>query len=654
METRKILLIILTGVFMLPFATFASERIVTNTADDMGNGTVRKILQDACDEAGNDTISFAIIDSPETRVELLAPLVILEDCLGTITFEGSDDVDVVLDGAQVNGGGGVAGDDCTFHVYTDNNHISKLSFVGNNSGAGICLFGRNNTIEYNRFGMTYTGAVDTNLYGVVVSDAFSETYSGVDGSGNIVQNNDFGPNNQNAIYVDANEVTIQDNTITDAGTDGIWLRCSDSVVRHNDVVSSGRCLSDYDLYDSSTCPGTYEGYGVGIVVADESSNVIIGGENFYSDKNNIQNNANGGVWVLGESTENITITHNSIGSNYGTGLDIDLGGDHVTVNDWLDEDYGANTFLNTIAHFQVFELVNSAGGEARYFSWGAAPRATRVELYTLSQTDIDDNVFYGGGMDFVGDFTPVNNAFSVLPNTYSFSEGSMITALAFDEAGNTSEYSVNVEVGEDADMDGILDVYELGDGTEGSEGTSPNSADSDGDGLPDGVEDKNRNGVWDDDETCAYNPDSDEDGVGDYFETHGDGSFLEANDSNPLLADTDADGLEDGEEDLNGNGKWEAYLGETNPLLTDSDDDGFADHVDTCPHIRNVGQNDWYCETNNGNGRPFKDNPFQKGNFNKGDFQKGTQGPGLKEGVLQPFNNNTTTTRKTGTFRSAQ
>ncbi|MEA5457634.1 Ig-like domain-containing protein [Arcicella sp. LKC2W] len=68
--------------------------------------------------------------------------------------------------------------------------------------------------------------------------------------------------------------------------------------------------------------------------------------------------------------------------------------------------------------------------------------------------------------------------------------------------------------------------------------TDPTKADTDGDGLPDGIEDTNKNGR------------------------------IDAGDTNPLAIDTDGDGLLDGAEDANHNGIVDA--GETDPRVFDA------------------------------------------------------------------------------------
>ncbi len=218
-------------------------------------------------------------------------------------------------------------------------------------------------------------------------------------------------------------------------------------------------------------------------------------------------------------------------------------------------------------------------------------------MYEADATDAENN-FHGGGKTWLLDASIDEKTFSTDPDTNNFEAGQIITLLNFDTENNTSEYALNIYVGTDEDMDGVIDDFETGDGTEASEGSSPDLDDSDGDGLPDSVEDKNRNGIWDkdDNETSAYLADSDEDGLDDWFEVRGDETYENDFDTNPLEADTDGDGLPDGDEDANHNGVWEGYLRETSPLLADSDGDGINDDKDDCPSIYNPGQEDFYCQ----------------------------------------------------------
>ncbi|MBM7115807.1 adventurous gliding motility lipoprotein CglD [Archangium primigenium] len=123
----------------------------------------------------------------------------------------------------------------------------------------------------------------------------------------------------------------------------------------------------------------------------------------------------------------------------------------------------------------------------------------------------------------------------------------------------------------DTDGDGLSDFTEVN-----ITRTNPTKADSDGDSCADGAEDLNGNGIKDPGETdpndptdCGAGsfPDSDKDGVPDYIE--------EATGTDKNNPDTDGDGLNDGLEDRNRNGIVDT--GETDPRKKDSDCDGLVD-----------------------------------------------------------------------------
>lgn len=126
----------------------------------------------------------------------------------------------------------------------------------------------------------------------------------------------------------------------------------------------------------------------------------------------------------------------------------------------------------------------------------------------------------------------------------------------------------------DSDGDGMLD------GVEVSAGLNPCNVDTDCDGVHDAPaspgEDLNYNGVVDAGETNPNDFDTDDDGCSD-------GEIL----SDPLKPDTDSDGLGDGQEDLNCNNLIDA--GETSPINPDSDGDGLLDGVDPNPLLPDPG-----------------------------------------------------------------
>ena len=97
----------------------------------------------------------------------------------------------------------------------------------------------------------------------------------------------------------------------------------------------------------------------------------------------------------------------------------------------------------------------------------------------------------------------------------------------------------------DTDGDGILDGTEdrNQNGLRDRGELSPARADTDGDGIPDGVEDRNQNGIWDDGETDGTQADTDGDGIPDGIEDQDRDGEIDVDETNPLSRDSDQDGL---------------------------------------------------------------------------------------------------------------
>ena len=144
----------------------------------------------------------------------------------------------------------------------------------------------------------------------------------------------------------------------------------------------------------------------------------------------------------------------------------------------------------------------------------------------------------------------------------------------------------------DSDGDGLSDAFER------TTCTQPQDADTDDDGIPDGVEDADRNGVWDAGETDPCDMDTDGDGIQDGTElgyTPADtgpdtdtGIFRPDLDPGTttlaLDADSDGDGWADGEEDTNGNGLLDE--GETDANDDTSPPPTPPEILETIPHHR--------------------------------------------------------------------
>jgi hypothetical protein len=161
--------------------------------------------------------------------------------------------------------------------------------------------------------------------------------------------------------------------------------------------------------------------------------------------------------------------------------------------------------------------------------------------------------------------------------------GTITHTVELDFSGNfyvSTVYPVEINTSEAQDSDGDG----LPNSIENSWCTDQFDADSDDDGIPDGEEDTNHNGVVDEGETDPCNADTDGDGIQDGTELgitepvadpDGEGPILGTDTdvfipdadpgttTNPLNADSDGDGAWDGTEDTNHNGMVDS--GETDP-----------------------------------------------------------------------------------------
>ncbi|MEE4602885.1 MAG: InlB B-repeat-containing protein [Desulfobacteraceae bacterium] len=140
------------------------------------------------------------------------------------------------------------------------------------------------------------------------------------------------------------------------------------------------------------------------------------------------------------------------------------------------------------------------------------------------------------------------------PGTYYWSVQTIDTGFSKSEWSNEKIFVVPIL--EDSDGDGILDYLEA------LLGTNPNDADSDDDGLLDGAEDENHNGIFDENETNPIDADTDDDGIQDGTElgyqlddigTDTDIDVFQpdptpSTTTDPLDFDTDNDGIQDGTE----------------------------------------------------------------------------------------------------------
>src|SRR5262245_59666760 len=123
---KKIFLILSLSFFSL--AAAASESLVTTQLDNLQEGSLRIVLESACDDDGDDVIHFAKTRYQTIHIMLSSPLVIPPDCHGKVTLEGSSQVETILDGAGIGGaGGGKPGEFCLFPIYSDGHQIKNFT-----------------------------------------------------------------------------------------------------------------------------------------------------------------------------------------------------------------------------------------------------------------------------------------------------------------------------------------------------------------------------------------------------------------------------------------------------------------------------------------------------------------------------------------------
>ncbi len=206
----------------------------------------------------------------------------------------------------------------------------------------------------------------------------------------------------------------------------------------------------------------------------------------------------------------------------------------------------------------------SIDGDPPHCNWNGLIDDARVYDYALTPEQVAA-MFHTGRNVIVSEETAAGDDWRCEVTPFSDTE------VGATQASNT----LSIVGADDTDGDGIPDTIEDGSGT----CLSSIDDDSDDDGILDGNEDLNRNGVWEEaeGETNFCDADTDDDLILDGTEiglASPQGSDTDpavfvadldpATTTDPLDDDSDGDGELDGEEDANQNGRVDA--GETDPL----------------------------------------------------------------------------------------
>ncbi len=256
----------------------------------------------------------------------------------------------------------------------------------------------------------------------------------------------------------------------------------------------------------------------------------------------------------------------------------------------------------------VSDLLSTRTGEARTIDVRTNDVDPDGDTLTVTAVTVPLHGTAAIGGDGLVTYTPMTGYTGADEFSYTVSDGN----------GGTASAIVMVGVGLDRDGDGLLDVDELlvhltdpdqrdtdqdliDDGVEIRVTlTNPLDDDGDDDGLLDGHEDTSKNGALDTGETSPTIADTDQDGLGDGLErgrATPEGTdtvaamFVADADptttTDPRLVDTDGGGKDDGAEDRNGNGRVDGIEGDPNDPSDDvaapPPDDGGGCHVAASP-----------------------------------------------------------------------
>lgn len=158
--------------------------------------------------------------------------------------------------------------------------------------------------------------------------------------------------------------------------------------------------------------------------------------------NNIITGSPYGVQILDDASDNNKITQNSIYNNSKLGIDLGpvLG---VTPNDSGDGDTGPNQGLN----FPVLTSATTTRVTGTACAESGVSKPCRIEVFIAQRTTSDlGSGNFGQGKTFVGAATTTSSG-SFTVTISGVTVGQFLTATATDAAGNTSEFSRNIQVG---------------------------------------------------------------------------------------------------------------------------------------------------------------------------------------------------------------
>jgi titin len=347
-----------------------------------------------------------------------------------------------------------------FDCASNHNDVVNCVISGNLSYG---LFYVTRGTEYNRFwgnmvGVDSTGTLAVpNDIGIVVSTGTAHNIIGGDEPW---QANVFSGNRLSGMMItngltEYNQVkgnyfgTDKTGTVAIPNLYGITIT---TFTKHNNIednLISGNTMSGIILYENADSNRIVKnligtdinlnplGNGNGGIYIDQGASYNMIGD--YENPNLIAYNSDAGILVKHQLTKFNRISGNKIYNNEGLGIDIYPFG-MVNENDNGDWDDGPAELMNYPEINAVIYNPETENSEVTGILAAQYPASCTVEIYKATQDDGD----YGQGIEYVGYATPDNYGNWQL-NTDALDQNDIVTSLAIDQYGNTSEFSLNFD-----------------------------------------------------------------------------------------------------------------------------------------------------------------------------------------------------------------
>lgn len=374
--------------------------------------TLRKAIQEACANSGDDIINFDKWSTthPDSKVITVdGPLVIPSTCQGKIQIigrEGADGVDVTLKANDSR----ISATECILDIQSNGNLVQGINVISS-SGKGICINGNNNTLARVSIGRKrVAGTNDGNNVGVEING------------------------NNNNMY---------DSVVVASASHGVVVTGDSNKFSKNYVGTTKE-------NEATANPGNGHGNGGDGFRIDGARNKVGGSPTL---KNYISHNGGIGIAVIGGASNHF----NDLGFNsiYGNGgLGIDLQADGPTGPGAGSCSGGPNDCLPfpSMVRSQPY-------GTNNYVIQARGPAGSEIQIYAVKASDGDT---HGEGKIFLGKLNlplgepGTTKSFSYLISGTNLVAGVKISMLASrpeqdgsDTVINTSEFSGTITLHDD-------------------------------------------------------------------------------------------------------------------------------------------------------------------------------------------------------------